>query len=203
MSHPRWESVYERPVAMDEFIDHVYSHKPYLTEIFDRKPSRVLEIGVGGGSTSIFLTYLGIKVTAIDNNPRVIETASRNNAELRGRLDLREADAFRLPFPDDSFDIVCHQGFFEHFEDNDIIKLAQEQLRVAPLVIFSVPTVFYLSHSLGERLMTKGRWESLFGGCKILKSFYYGRPRNDSPLKRLLAAVGWRNIYYCCVLGRK
>lgn len=203
MSHPQWDAVYRRPVDLGEFIDHVYSHKPYLTEILDRKPSSILEIGVGGGSTSIFLSYMGVKVTAIDNNARVIEAAARNNAELRGHLEFREADAFHLPFPDDSFDVVCHQGFFEHFEDEQIASLAREQLRVAPLVVLSVPTLFYLSRSLGERLMSKRRWDSLFKNYNIVKSFYYGRPRNDSPLKRLLSAVGWRNIYYCCVLGRK
>lgn len=203
MSHPQWGAVYKQAVDLREFIDHVYSHKPYLSEVFDRKPAKLLEVGVGGGSTSIFLSYMGIKVTAIDNDPRVLEAASRNNSCLRGHLEFREADAFHLPFPDDSFDVVCHQGFFEHFEDGQIADLAREQLRVSPHVVFSVPTLFYLSRSLGERLMTKRRWDSLFSDLKIIKSFYYGRPRNDSPGKRLLSALGWRNIYYCCVLGRK
>ncbi len=202
MSHPQWDAVYKERVEIGELIDHVYSHKAYLTEIIGRSPRSVLEVGVGGGSTSIFLTYLGIKVTAIDNNASVIKSAARNNARLGGKLEFREADAFRLPYPNDSFDLICHQGFFEHFEDGDIRSLAREQLRVAPAVVFSVPTRYYLSRALGERLLTKRRWEAIVSPFRIGASFYYGRPRPDGVRKRLLTAAGWRDIYYCCVLTR-
>lgn len=202
MSHPQWDAVYKEQVRIGELIDHVYSHKAYLSEIIGRSPRSVLEVGVGGGSTSIFLTYLGIKVTAIDNNAGVIASAARNNDRLGGKLEFREADAFRLPYPDDSFDLVCHQGFFEHFEDGDIVRLAREQLRVAPTVVFSVPTRYYLSRALGERLLTRRQWEAIMAPFRAGASFYYGRPRPDSAPKRLLAALGWRSIYYCCVLTR-
>jgi SAM-dependent methyltransferase len=203
MAHPKWSSVYQKQVDFKELVDHAYSHMPYLEEVINRDPGKVLEVGAGGGSTSIFLTYLGIKVLAVDNDPQVIVSAKQNNDQLRGKLELQEADAFKLPFPDNSFDIVCHQGFFEHFEDGEIVKLAREQLRVAPLVVFSVPTIFYLSRSLGERLMTKKRWDAIFHDINIVKSFYYGRPRNDALVKRFLSGMGWKNIYYCCLLGRK
>ena len=202
MGHPDWGQIYNTELELSELIDHVYSHKPYLVEIWNAKPAKVLEIGVGGGSTSIFLSYLGIEAQAIDNDPAVIDKARENNVNLMGRLQIKEGDAYKLPYPDDSFDIVCHQGFFEHFADEEIRSLLKEQLRVARQVIFSVPTKYYLSNALGERLMTKGRWESILKDFRIIKSSYYGRPRSETLAKRIMSALGWKNIYYYAVVKR-
>jgi SAM-dependent methyltransferase len=202
MGHPDWGRVYEKKLELCELIDHVYSHKPYLLEIWKAKPAKVLEVGVGGGSTSIFLSYLGIEAHAIDNDPTVISRARENNSNLMGRLEIKEGDAYKLPYPNDSFDVVCHQGFFEHFADDEIRLLLKEQLRVAPQVIFSVPTKYYMSTSLGERLMTKGRWERILKDFRIAISSYYGRPRSETLAKRFLSALGWKNIYYYAVVKR-
>jgi SAM-dependent methyltransferase len=203
MGHPDWGKVYGSRLELGELIDHVYSHKPYLLEIWGRNPGKVLEIGVGGGSTSIFLSYLGIETSAIDNDPKVVEKSKENNANLKGRLSIKEGDAFKLPFDDDSFDIVCHQGFFEHFSDMEIKTLLREQLRVSPQVVFSVPTKYYISTNLGERLMTKGRWEMILEGFNVVASRYYGRPRSETFAKRALALLGWKDIYYYAVVRRK
>jgi ubiquinone/menaquinone biosynthesis C-methylase UbiE len=171
-------------------------------EIWNSNPKKILEIGVGGGSTSIFLSYLGIETHAIDNDPGVIKRSQENNDNLKGGLKIKEGDAFKLPYENDSFDIICHQGFFEHFEDKDIQMLLKEQLRVAQRVVFSVPTKYYLSNALGERLLTKRQWEGIMKGFKVTKSSYYGRPRNETMIKRLMAAAGWKNIYYYAVVDR-
>lgn len=202
MSHPIWSKVYAQKLELSELIDHVYSHKPFLMEIWNGNPQKILEIGVGGGSTSIFLSYLGIETHAIDNDPGVIKRSQENNENLKGGLKIKEGDAFKLPYEDDSFDIICHQGFFEHFEDKDIQALLKEQLRVAKQVVFSVPTKYYLSNALGERLLTKRQWDWIMKDFKVAKSNYYGRPRNETLVKRLMAAVGWKNIYYYAVVDR-
>ncbi len=202
MGHPEWGQVYQAKLELGELIDHVYSHKPYLLEIWNSNPRKILEIGVGGGSTSIFLSYLGIETHALDNDPAVIKKSQENNHNLKGGLKIKEGDAFNLPYENDSIDIICHQGFFEHFEDKDIHRLIKEQLRVARRIVFSVPTKYYLSNALGERLLTKGQWERILKDFKISKSVYYGRPRNETFIKRAMAAVGWENIYYYAVIDR-
>ncbi|MDP2842143.1 MAG: class I SAM-dependent methyltransferase, partial [Acetobacterium sp.] len=188
MSHPIWSKVYAQKLELSELIDHVYSHKPYLMEIWESNPQKILEIGVGGGSTSIFLSYLGIETHAIDNDPGVINKSKENNDHLKGRLRIKEGDAFKLPYDDDTFDIICHQGFFEHFEDQEIRTLLKEQLRVAKRVIFSVPTKYYLISNMGERLLIKSKWAEILNNFNVIKSHYYGRPRNETFIKRILAA---------------
>lgn len=66
---------------------------------------RVLEVGIGTGRN---LSYYrpDVELTGIDLSPAMLERA-RNSAERLGRpVDLRVADAQRLPFPDASFDTV-------------------------------------------------------------------------------------------------
>jgi SAM-dependent methyltransferase len=202
MGHPEWGQVYKSKLELGELVDHVYSHKPYLLEIWKSNPHKILEIGVGGGSTSIFLSYLGIETHALDNDPNVVKRSQENNENLKGKLLIKEGDAFKLPYENDSFDIVCHQGFFEHFEDKEIRALLTEQLRVSQRVIFSVPTKYYLSNTLGERLLTKTQWEEILKGFNIIKSNYYGRPRNETVIKRMMSFLGWKNIYYYAVVDR-
>ncbi len=202
MPHPRWQEVYAKPITLPEFIDHIYSHRIFLNAIFTEGVKRLLEIGTGSGSMSIFLSHLGFQITSIDNNDEVIKIAQQNNEILRGNLKIIKADAFNLPFSENSFDLVFHQGFFEHFSNEEIHNLLTEQLRVAPIVVFSVPTCYYLSKSLGERLLTKREWENILTDFKVVESAYYGLPRPDSFLKRFLISIGWRRIYYYAKIKR-
>lgn len=202
MSHPKWNEIYSKNVTLREFIDHIYSHRTFLNAIFTEKCKKLLEIGVGSGSMSIFLSYFSFQITCIDNNNEVIKVAKQNNKILNGTLEIIKADAFPLPFSDNSFDLVFHQGFLEHFSDRDIYNLITEQLRIAPIVVFSVPTRYYLSKRLGERLLTKKQWESILSNFKIVESSYYGSPRPDAFTKRCLNMLGWKSIYYFAKIKR-
>jgi ubiquinone/menaquinone biosynthesis C-methylase UbiE len=128
MAHPDWAKAYERPVELGSFVDNVCSHNDHFVEITSRRPRRVLEVGVGGGSSPVFLSHLGVEVVAVDNNSGVLDAARTVNGRLNGRMQLQSADAFNLPFEANSFDMVCHQGFFEHFDDEEIRRLTAEQL---------------------------------------------------------------------------
>ena len=100
--------------------------------------------------------------------------AGQNSAYLNGKVIFQIADAHNLPFNNDSFDLCFSQGFFEHFDDEDIIKLIQEQLRVAKVIIFSVPTFWYPIQDFGdERLMKKEEWLEILSQFNIEKAVYY------------------------------
>jgi ubiquinone/menaquinone biosynthesis C-methylase UbiE len=62
--------------------------------------------------------------------------------ETRGlpNLAIIRADMFNLPFRDDVFHAVIHQGVLEHFSNTRIIEALLEQKRVCKYyVIFDVP----------------------------------------------------------------
>jgi ubiquinone/menaquinone biosynthesis C-methylase UbiE len=159
-----WDDYYEEKLDLENFIGIIHSHRNLFESILKEAPKKILEIGAGSGATSIFLSYLLPNITVIDNNDRVLKIAEKNIKKFNGKINLKLADAFKLPFSNNSFDLVCHQGFFEHFNDNEIQRLLKEQLRVARKVVFSVPNNNYpVEKGYGdERFLSKKDWEEIF-----------------------------------------
>lgn len=72
-----------------------------------RSRGRVLEVAVGTGRSLPFYPDR-VRLTGVDLSPRMLEQARVRAAELGRDVELREADAERLPFADASFDtVVC------------------------------------------------------------------------------------------------
>lgn len=103
-------------------------HPLYFRAGLDRA-ERVLDVGCGSGSVTKDLCQLTPgQVTAIDHDPGMIEAARSSYGRLPN-LELRVADAHRLPFPDASFDLVVANLLFMWTEDP--LKVAEEMTRVA------------------------------------------------------------------------
>ncbi len=130
-----WEQYYkERPLSLERYINNIWDHKPFLIEVAS-SGRNILEVATGSGNLSIFLAHFGYNVVSVDNDDGVLKIAQHNNANFSGRVTFKKADAFNLPFDDDSFDVCFSQGFFEHFADDDIRRLLGEQLRVSSKVV--------------------------------------------------------------------
>jgi len=178
-----WGQFYkEKNRDITGLISNVSAHKDFIKTIVDNAPIRdvkktcLLEVGTGTADMCIFLSWLGYKVTSIDNDQSVLEKAmSRDLMRTAGDLKLLEQDAFNLSFGDKSFALAFSQGFFEHFSDEDIVRLVIEQLRVAKKVIFSVPSFWYPQRDFGnERLLKMKEWLTILKDFRVSKSFYYG-----------------------------
>lgn len=77
---------------------------PMRTDLWRRvRGPHVLEVGVGTGKNLPFYPA-SISVTGVDLAPRMLDQARARAANLGVTVDLREADAQALPFPDASFD---------------------------------------------------------------------------------------------------
>jgi ubiquinone/menaquinone biosynthesis C-methylase UbiE len=167
-------------MTVRDFMGNVFTHMDLFEEIARyRKDGRVLEVGVGTGSMSIFLSWLGYRVTAVDNSPEVLNTARRNSAAFHGHhVQFVEADAFKPPFVDDSFDVAFHQGLLEHFSDGDIHKLLSEQLRVAPIAVARMPNHAYPRRDFGdERLIREAGWETILSPFhQVTSRSYFPQP---------------------------
>ena len=88
------------------------------------KDSHVLEVACNMCTTSIELaqTY-GCSVEGVDRDPKALEKARANICEagLDELVHVQQANAMKLPFPDDSFDIIINEAK---------IKAIKEYLRV-------------------------------------------------------------------------
>jgi ubiquinone/menaquinone biosynthesis C-methylase UbiE len=119
----------------------------------------ILEIGAGSGSTSIKLAQMGALVTCIDYSQNAVQLIKKNAAVNSVSLFCVKADAFALPFRDESFDICFHQGFLEHFREP--VKLLSEQHRTLKkngILLVDVPQTYSLYTLKKTMLILMGKW---------------------------------------------
>jgi ubiquinone/menaquinone biosynthesis C-methylase UbiE len=139
------------------------AYAPWMAEVLGYNGARgldVLDVGCGQGIDLIQLARAGARVTGIDLTPRHVELA-REHLEALG-LDgvVLEGDAERLPFPDDSFDLVTSNGVLHHTPDMEAaLREIRRVLRPdgeARLIVYHRDSVHYwLTHRLYEGRISK------------------------------------------------
>jgi ubiquinone/menaquinone biosynthesis C-methylase UbiE len=91
-----------------------------------------LELGCGTGFFALNLVSGGVLapdgVAVTDISPGMVKVATRNAANLGFEVDGRVADAERLPFDDNAFDVVVGHAVLHHIPDLD--QTMREILRV-------------------------------------------------------------------------
>jgi SAM-dependent methyltransferase len=101
----------------------------------------VLYVGVGGGLEALQFAYFSRRsqsVIAVDPVDAMREAAARNLAEAAAEndwfdtrfVDIRQGDAFALPVPDESVDVVAQNCLFNIFEPADLQRALREAFRV-------------------------------------------------------------------------
>lgn len=101
----------------------------------------VLYVGVGGGLEALQFAYFSQRpgsVIAVDPVRAMREAATRN-LKLAAKenswfdpsfVEIREGDAFALPVPDASVDVVAQNCLFNIFEPDDLTRALKEAYRV-------------------------------------------------------------------------
>lgn len=95
--------------------------------------SQVLEIACNMGTTAIeMVSRFGCRVHAVDMDKQALSKARENVAAagLSDRIQLSEANANHLPFPDNSFDVVINEAMLTMYADKAKQRLAHEYYRV-------------------------------------------------------------------------
>lgn len=97
------------------------------------KDSHVLEVACNMCTTSIELvqTY-GCSIEGVDMDPKTLEKARANihEAGLDELVHVQQANAMKLPFPDNSFDIIINEAMLTMLRGEAKIKAIKEYLRV-------------------------------------------------------------------------
>ena len=84
------------------------------------RPGSMLDIGTGSGLFAEKFASLGIRVTGVDVNPKMLPAASEHVPAGK----FHEGVAERLPFPDASFDLVF-MGLLLHETDDPLAALRE------------------------------------------------------------------------------
>jgi ubiquinone/menaquinone biosynthesis C-methylase UbiE len=100
-----------------------------LCEAVDvRAGQKVLDVAAGNGNAALAAARRWCEVVASDYVPELLERARERAAAERLDIELREADAETLPFPDASFDVVVSTFGVMFTPDQEMA--ASEMLRV-------------------------------------------------------------------------
>jgi SAM-dependent methyltransferase len=124
------------PQARATYRDPLY-HRPnfkaILTVLVLRPDDYLLEVGCGGGAFLHDALESGRKAAAIDHSSDMVRLAREVNhsAIQQNRLEIREADAGSLPFPDGIFTCAVMTGVFG-FISNPLKALSEIRRVLAP-----------------------------------------------------------------------
>jgi SAM-dependent methyltransferase len=97
-----------------------------LAELALRPEDYLLEVGCGGGALLTKALASGCRAAAVDHSPDMVRLARQQNADAiaSGRLDVLEADAHRLPFPNGTFTCAAMTGVLG-FLQQPVVALAE------------------------------------------------------------------------------
>lgn len=124
----RWYTAQDDPIAL---LRAETAHRtPWMLEEIGRRfaelPVRVLDVGCGAGFLANALAARGLEVTGLDASAASLAVAGRHDAT--GRVRYHVGDAYHLPYPDASFEVVCAMDFLEHVTAPD--RVIAEAARV-------------------------------------------------------------------------
>ncbi|HEV8601771.1 MAG TPA: methyltransferase domain-containing protein [Gaiellaceae bacterium] len=98
------------------------SFAPFETalEAVETPPRRALDVGTGTGvgAFTVARRFPDAEVVGVDLSGSMLAEARRKSPpELAGRIRFEEADAQRLPYPDDSFELVTLSNMIPFFDE--------------------------------------------------------------------------------------
>jgi len=152
--------------------------KKYIETIYNFckkiNATNIMEIASGSGYTSIILDDLlknNCKIYCTDLSKEIIDNLSNKNYK---NICFEVQDSKKISHKNKSIDIIYHQGFLEHFSNNEIVDFLNEQARVAKYIIFDVP-ISRRNNKIqefgNERFLSLKEWKSVLktNNFKILK----------------------------------
>lgn len=134
----KWYTADDDPVAL---LRHESKAKtPWVIENIKAKfplnsTTQVLDVGCGGGFLSNELAKQNLSVTGVDIAEDSIQVAALYDSTKSVKY--LQADAYQLPFPDASFDVITAMDFLEHVENpQKVIREFSRVLKPDGLFIF-------------------------------------------------------------------
>lgn len=128
--------------------------------VIDRCKTKVLDLGCGIGYDSYYLTQRGLDVVACDFSEVALERIKENvqNVEIK-LLDISQ----KLPFEDNSFDLVIADLSLHYFDEKTTEKIMNEIRRILTpkgCLLARVNSIHDVNHGAGS-------------GEKIEENFYF------------------------------
>lgn len=176
----------------------LYQYYSFIKDRFgDSAVRNSLEVGCGRGTVSLYFNlYDGSAITLTDISESAIDLAKRNISHHQASGEAVVAGADKLPFKNDSFDLVFSIGLLEHLDNyqevvNEKYRVLEPGGMVASLNIPKKTSVQILN-SWYRRVL------GLFGRKESLKADYYRNEDSPEQYRQAFLKAGFKEVevYY-------
>lgn len=173
MNNSHWGKIYRKDVEkkggnLPYVLGKINKKRKLINLIKKYANKSIIECGSGTSVVSIYLASLGYNVTAIDIEDDVISLSKKLAKDFYNTLDkckpnmvFEKKSIFKLDYKKSLFDVAFSNGVLEHFSDDEIITIIEQQLNVAKTVIVGIPTKYFSPR------------ESKYGNERVLKLSYW------------------------------
>ena len=132
----RWYTAYDDPIALLRAENK--AKFPWILKVLKEHSTpkaEILDVGCGGGFLSNELAKNGYQVTGVDLSKESLHVAKLYDVTQSVKYSV--ADAYKLPYPDNSFDVVTAMDFLEHVDKPDeVIKEFSRVLKPGGIFFF-------------------------------------------------------------------
>jgi len=172
-----WENFWDEKKNLQEVYSNSDRVVRNLSKIVDLKGKKILEVGAGTGRDSFPLVERGAEVFQLDYSINSLMIMKKMAGEEKIEVAIVGGDTFCLPFRDETFDIVFHQGLLEHFRPQQAEALLRENIRVTKkdgLLLVDVPQRYHIYTVIKHFLIAINKW---FAGWE--REFSVGELRRE------------------------
>ncbi len=156
-----WETFWQEKKDVEQVYSNADRILRNLLCVGELRGKIVLEIGAGTGRDSFPLIEHGAHVVQLDYAENSLRILRRLAQEQSLPAMIVGGDTFQLPFPDETFDCVFHQGLLEHFKYPQAEALLKENIRVLKrggFLLVDVPQRYHIYTIAKHVLMALDKW---------------------------------------------
>lgn len=183
-----WYDIYKKEIenkgTILDYVDDKVKYKKKFTDLIEKYSPRkkIVEAGCGTGVVSTYMASLEYSTTAVDIDKDILNLAKEISKKYNAKKEtvFSEMSILDLKFKDKEFDVSFSNGVVEHFNDQEIITILKEQMRIASTVVVGIPTRYFdQSEAMygDERYLKFKYWRKLINqaGGKIIeeKSYHF------------------------------
>ena len=153
-----WDRFWDEASSVDDVYSNEGRVAARIARLAPLEGKRVLEVGAGSGRDGLELARGGAEVVSLDYSLPSLRLI-RKQLAAGASLSVCCGDAFALPFPDSSFDVVFHQGLLEHFRNpDDLIAEHARVLKPGGFLLVDVPQRYHYYTVIKHILISCRRW---------------------------------------------
>jgi len=193
--------------ATREFFNEVERHRyqeyaPWMPVVmgFDQfKGKRLLEVGCGMGTDLLQFARGGSICTGVDLTPRSVEISSLHFGLYDMRADFVLGDGERLPFADESFDVVYSNGVLHHTPDTARAVLELHRVLrpggVAKVMLYHRHSLYYWTEIILHRGVLRGHFLRGHSPEEIMSRYVEYSEHEARPLVKVYSRRQARSLF--------